>query len=71
MFFEFGMPELFIIITAIVFTAFGYRVGRSAGVTQGADGMITILEDNGFLKVKSRRTDEDGNQVTEYAKIDE
>lgn len=71
MFIELGMPELFIVITAIVFTAFGYRVGKSTGVTQGADGMITILEDNGFLKVKSRRTDEDGNQVTEYSKIDE
>ena len=49
----------------------GRYYGKQIGVTDGANGMIVLLEDNGFLKVKSRRTDENGNEVVEYSKIDE
>ena len=69
--FEFGMIHWFILFVAVVFTAVGYFMGRGDGVATGAAQMIAILEDNGFLKVKSRRTDEDGNEVVEYSKVDE
>ena len=55
----------------IVLFLMGRYYGKQVGVTDGANGMITLLEDNGFLKVKSRRTDEDGNEVVEYSKVDE
>lgn len=71
MFFEFGSTEVFILLVAIVFTAFGYYTGRSNGIVTGGSAMIDMLEDHGFLKVKSRRTDEDGNAITEYSKVDE
>lgn len=55
----------------IVLFLMGRYYGKQVGVTDGANGMITLLEDNGFLKVKSRRTDESGNEIVEYSKVDE
>lgn len=55
----------------IILFLMGRYYGKQVGVTDGANGMITMLEDNGFLKVKSRRTDADGNEVVEYSKVDE
>ena len=55
----------------IVLFLMGRYYGKQVGVTDGANGMIVMLEDNGFLKVKSRRTDEDGNEIVEYSKVDE
>lgn len=49
----------------------GRYMGKREGITAGADGMIALLEDNGFLKVKSRRTDGEGNEIVEYSKVDE
>ena len=47
-------------------------MGRGDGVTTGAAQMITLLEDNGFLKIKSRRVDpETGEETVEYSKVDE
>ena len=69
--FEFGATHWFILFVAVVFTVVGYFMGRGDGVTVGASQMITLLEDNGFLKVKSRRTDENGNEVVEYSKVDD
>lgn len=70
--FEFGMIHWFILFVAVVFTAVGYFMGRGDGVNIGAAQMIGILEDNGFLKVKSRRVDpETGAETVEYSKVDE
>lgn len=69
---EFGIEQVFLLATAVVFTWFGYRTGKGDGATAGAAQMITILEDNGFLKVKSRRIDpETGEETVEYSKVDE
>jgi len=59
------------VVLGILLFLMGRYYGKQIGVVDGANGMITMLEDNGFLKVKSRRTDEDGNEVTEYSKVDE
>lgn len=49
----------------------GRHMGIQKGVVEGGSAMIDMLDDAGFLKVKSRRTDEDGNAVVEYSKVDE
>lgn len=59
------------VVLGIALFLMGRYYGKQVGVTYGANGMITMLEDNGFLKVKSRRTDESGNEVVEYSKVDE
>jgi hypothetical protein len=59
------------VVLGIILFLMGRYYGKQIGVTDGANGMIVLLEDNGFLKVKSRRTDENGNEVVEYSKIDE
>ena len=70
--FEFGIEQVFLLVTAVVFTWLGYHMGRGDGVTTGAAQMITLLEDNGFLKIKSRRVDpETGEETVEYSKVDE
>ena len=70
--FEFGTPQVFILITAVIFTILGYFMGRGDGHVTGASQMIQLLEENGFLKVKSRRTDpETGQETVEYSKVDE
>lgn len=68
----FGMEEMYILGVSLVFTVFGYFVGRKDGIDSGASGMIQLLEDSGFLKVKQRRTDPStGEQIVEYSKVDE
>ena len=59
------------VTVGIILFLMGRYYGKQIGVTDGANGMIVLLEDNGFLKVKSRRTDENGNEIVEYSKIDE
>ncbi|MDA9373946.1 hypothetical protein N9R43_01055 [bacterium] len=49
----------------------GRHMGIQKGVVEGSSAMIDMLDDAGFLKVKSRRTDKDGNAVVEYSKVDE
>lgn len=49
----------------------GRHMGIQKGVVEGGSAMIDMLDDAGFLKVKSRRTDKDGNAVVEYSKVDE
>lgn len=49
----------------------GRWYGKQLGYGDGAEKMIILLEDNGFLKVKRKFTDDNGNQHTEYAKHDE
>lgn len=62
--------EVFLLCTAVIFTLFGFITGRQAGFSEGAEEMISVLEDNGFLKVKSRTMNEDGSERIEYAKVD-
>lgn len=70
--FEFGITHIFLLATAIVFTCLGYFMGRGDGFISGAANMIQMLEENGFLKVKSRRTDPvTGAETVEYSKVDE
>jgi hypothetical protein len=59
------------VFLGIVLFMMGRYMGIQTGVTRGSSAMIDMLEDHGFLKVKSRRTDEDGNAIVEYAKVDE
>lgn len=49
----------------------GRWYGKQAGYTDGAEQMIILLEDNGYLKVKRKFTDGDGNQHVEYSRHDE
>ena len=59
------------VVLGIIFFLMGRHLGLQTGVTRGGTAMIDMLEDNGFLKVKSRRTDEAGNAIVEYSKVDE
>jgi hypothetical protein len=59
------------VVLGIILFLMGRYYGKQVGVSDGANGMIVMLEDNGFLKVKSRRTDSDGNEIVEYSKVDE
>jgi hypothetical protein len=59
------------VVLGIILFLMGRFYGKQVGVSDGANGMIVMLEDNGFLKVKSRRTDSDGNEIVEYSKVDE
>ena len=49
----------------------GYMKGKEVGNTQGASGMVDMLHQNGYLKVKSRTFDENGEPLITFAKIDE
>ena len=49
----------------------GYLKGKDVGNIQGASGMIDMLHQNGYLKVKSRSVDEKGDPLITFAKIDE
>ena len=49
----------------------GRMMGKEVGVRNGGEAMIDLLASNGFLKVKRKYTDENGNEVVEYAKVDE
>lgn len=59
------------VVLGIILFLMGRHLGLQTGVTRGGTAMIDMLEDNGFLKVKSRRTDEAGNAIVEYSKVDE
>lgn len=59
------------VVLGLVLFFLGRYMGKQDGVLDGANNMIILLEENGFLKVKSRRTDENGNEVVEYSKVDE
>lgn len=69
--FDLDLYHAFLLITAIVFTLFGYFSGHNRGFIKGASGMIRLLEDKRFLKVKQRRTNLDGSEYVEYQTYDE
>lgn len=64
-----GTMELFLLLVAVIYTVVGYHFGKRSGLNQGAEEMLYILEENDFLKVKSRTTDEHGNERVEYSKV--
>ena len=59
------------VAAGVALVLMGRHLGRQSGVRDGANEMIVLLEDNGFLKVKRKYTDDNGNEVVEYSKIDE
>lgn len=59
------------VAAGIVLVLCGRHLGRQSGIRDGANDMIVLLENNGFLKVKRKYTDDNGNEVVEYSKIDE
>jgi len=59
------------VVLGIILFLMGRHSGLQTGVARGGTAMIDMLEDNGFLKVKSRKTDEAGNAIVEYSKVDE
>lgn len=64
-------PGWFGVALGIVLFIMGRWHGKQIGYSDGAEQMIFMLEENGFLKVKRKFTDDDGNQHVEYAKYDE
>ena len=50
------IEELFLIITAIVFTGFGWFVGRSSGMKQGIADTVDSLIQQGFLKWRGSKS---------------
>jgi len=59
------------VVLGVILFLMGRHSGLQTGVARGGTAMIDMLEDNGFLKVKSRKTDEAGNAIVEYSKVDE
>ena len=59
------------VILGLIVFYIGRHMGKEIGVRNGGEAMIDLLASNGFLKVKRKYTDENGNEVVEYAKVDE
>jgi|TARA_B110000971_G_C19796132_1_gene402090 hypothetical protein len=53
------MIEPFLIITAVVFTAFGWYVGKKSGIQQGIEDTVDNLVEQGYLKYKGIRSNPD------------
>jgi hypothetical protein len=53
------IEEIFLIITAIVFTSFGWFVGKKSGIAQGIEDTIDSLVEQGYLKYKGVRSNPD------------
>tara|TARA_Y100000310_G_C20383241_1_gene669169 strand:+ start:341 stop:550 length:210 start_codon:yes stop_codon:yes gene_type:complete len=64
-------PGYIAVIFGLVLFYMGYLKGKDVGNLQGASGMIDMLHQNGYLKVKSRTLDEKGDPLITFAKIDE
>ena len=64
-------PGIIAVICGLVLFYLGYIKGKEIGQISGAGGMIDMLHQNGYLKVKGRTFDEKGNPRIEFAKIDE
>ena len=60
------------VLLGIILFLLGRYQGNQNGRMQGANDMILLLEENGFLKVKSRVVDPDtGTERVEYSKVDD
>ena len=64
-------PGYISVFFGLVLFYMGYMKGKEVGNTQGASGMVDMLHQNGYLKVKSRTFDENGEPLITFAKIDE
>ena len=53
------MVELFLLGTAVIFTAFGWFVGKKSGIQQGIEDTVDNLVDQGYLKYKGLRSNPD------------
>jgi hypothetical protein len=51
------IEEIFLTITAIVFTGFGWFVGKKSGIAQGIEDTVDNLIDQGYIKYKGARSD--------------
>ena len=52
-----GIMELFLFITAVIFTGLGYWIGRQKNVEGVAETMIDKLIDDGYIKTKGTGDD--------------
>ena len=59
------------VFLGIVLFLMGRHLGLQTGVARGGSAMIDMLEDHGFLKVKSRSMNEDGTERVEYSKVNQ
>tara|TARA_E500000178_G_C16984483_1_gene737481 strand:+ start:1609 stop:1797 length:189 start_codon:yes stop_codon:yes gene_type:complete len=53
------VEEIFLIITAIVFTGFGWFVGKKSGIKKGIEDTVDSLVEQGYLKYKGIRSNPD------------
>jgi hypothetical protein len=44
--------EIFLLITAVIFTGLGYWMGKNSGIEEAADHTINFLIDHGYLRHK-------------------
>lgn len=45
--------------------------GRRGGISDGANELLTTLEENNYIRVKRRTVLDNGDEQVEYAKLDE
>ena len=64
-------PGYIAVVCGLVLFYLGYIKGKEHGMIHGAGGMVDMLTQNGYLKVKSRTFDEKGDPVVTYMKFDE
>lgn len=64
-------PGYIAVICGLVLFYLGYTKGKEVGQIIGAGGMVDMLHQNGYLKVKGHTFDEKGKPQIEFAKIDE
>ena len=53
------IEEIFLIITAVVFTGFGWFVGKKSGIKQGIEDTVDNLVEQGYLNYKGVRSNPD------------
>ena len=52
-----GIEELFLLGTAIVFTALGYYMGQKSAVAEVAEAIIDALIADGYIKTRGKGAD--------------
>tara|TARA_B100000886_G_C20405082_1_gene484380 strand:+ start:417 stop:629 length:213 start_codon:yes stop_codon:yes gene_type:complete len=64
-------PGIIAVICGLVLFYMGYLKGKDVGQINGAGGMVDMLTQNGYLKIKSRTFDKNGDPIITYMKYDE
>ena len=68
----FGIDPGFIAVgCGLVLFYLGYTKGKEVGQINGAGGMVDMLTQNGYLKIKSRTFDKNGDPIITYMRYDE